>query len=125
MAQKTLRQFSAPSSSHIPTGLNINQAGNDGFELKTGLVNMVQASPFYGKASEDANAHLQNFLEVSSTINPKGTTVDNIHLQLSPFFLLGNAKTWFYTNKKAFTTWEGYSNAFLAKYFPVGKTNAL
>ena len=62
MAQKTLRQFSALSSSHIPTGLNINQAGNDGFELKTGLLNMVQASPFCEKASEDANAHLQNFL---------------------------------------------------------------
>ena len=35
MAQKTLRQFSAPSSSHIPTGLNQDQAGNDGFEMKT------------------------------------------------------------------------------------------
>ena len=58
MAQKTLRHFSAPSSSHIPTGLNQDQAGNDGFELKTGLVNMVQTNPFYGKASEDANAHL-------------------------------------------------------------------
>ena len=58
MAQKSLRQFSAPSSSHIPSGLNQDQAGNDGFELKTGLVNMVQASLFYGKASEDANAHL-------------------------------------------------------------------
>ena len=31
----------------------------------------------------------------------------------------------FYSNKEAFTTWEAYSNAFLAKYFPVGKTNAL
>ena len=81
MAQKTLRQFSALSSSHIPTGLNINQAGNDGFELKIGLVNMVQASPFCGKASEDANAHLQNFLEVSNTINPKGTTLDDIRLR--------------------------------------------
>ena len=58
MAQKTLHQFSALSSSHIPIGLNANQAGNDGFELKTRLVNMVQASPFCGKASEDANAHL-------------------------------------------------------------------
>ena len=56
MAQKTLRQFLAPSNSHIPTGLNQDQAGNDGFELKTGLVNMVQASPFCGKTSEDANA---------------------------------------------------------------------
>jgi len=40
MAQKTLHQFLAPSSSHIPTRLHQDQAGNDGFELKTGLVNM-------------------------------------------------------------------------------------
>jgi hypothetical protein len=58
MAQKSLRQFSAPSNSHMPAGLNQEQAGNYGFELKTRLVNMVQASLFCGKASEDANAHL-------------------------------------------------------------------
>jgi len=92
MAQKTLRHFSAPSSSHIPTGLNANQAGNDGFELKTGLVNMVQASPFCGKASEDANAHLQKFLEVSNTINPRGTTLDDVRLRLFPFSLLGKPR---------------------------------
>ena len=125
MAQKTLRQFSAPSSSHIPTGLNQDQAGNDGFELKTGLVNMVQARPFCGKASEDANAHLQNFYEVSNTINPKGTTMDVIRLRLFLFSLFGKAKMWFYSNKEAFTTWEACSNAFMPKYFPVGKTNAL
>ena len=89
------------------------------------MVNMVQASPFYGKASEDANAHVQNFLEVSSTINPKGTMLDNIRLWLFPFSLLGKAKMWFYTNKEAFATWKACSNAFLAKYFLVGKTNAL
>ena len=98
MAQKTLCQFSAPSNSHIPTGLN-NYQGTNGFEIKTGLVNMIQASPFCGKASEDANAHLQNFLEVSSIINPKGTTMDNIHLWLFPFSLLGKAKMWFYAYK--------------------------
>ena len=79
MAQKTLRQFSAPSNSHIPTGLT-NDQGTDCFEIKTSLVNMIQASPFCEKASEDANAHLQNFLEMSSIINPKGTMMDNIHL---------------------------------------------
>ena len=76
MAAKTLREFSAPSSSSFP-GLDNAQA-TDAFELKTGLVNMVQASPFCGKASEDANAHLRNFLEVSSTINPHGSTMDAI-----------------------------------------------
>ena len=86
---------------------------------------MVQASPFCEKASEDANAHIQNFLEVSNTINPKGTTMDVVRLRLFPFSLLGKAKMWFYSNKEAFNTWEACSNTFLAKYFPVGKTNAL
>src|SRR6185437_11620364 len=121
---KTLRQYSVPSSSHIPTGLN-NDQGNDGFELKSGLVNMVQASPFCGKALEDANAHLQNFLEVSSIINPRDTTMDNVRLRLFPFSLLGKAKKWFYTFKEEFDTWDACANAFLVKYFPVGKTNAL
>ena len=98
MAQMTLRQFSAPSNSHIPAGLN-NDQGTDGFEIKTGLVNMIQASPFYGKASEDANAHHKNFLEVSNIINPRGTTMDNVRLRLFPFSLLGKGKTWFYTFK--------------------------
>ena len=86
---------------------------------------MVQESPFCGKASEDANAHVQNFLKVSNTINHRGTTLDDVRLRLFPFSLLGKAKTWFYSNKEAFMTWEACSNAFLAKYFPVGKTNAL
>ena len=86
---------------------------------------MVQASPFCGKASEDANAHLKNFLKVSNIINPKGTTMDNIRLRLFPFSLLGKAKTLFYTYKEGFNTWDACSNAFLVKYIPVGKTNAL
>jgi hypothetical protein len=39
--------------------------------------------------------------------------------------LLGNEKQWFYSNKEAVSTWENYSNAFLIKFFPLGKTNAL
>ena len=105
--------------------MNVNQAGNDGFELKTGLVNMVQASRFCEKASVDANAHLQNFLEVSNTINPRGTTLDDVCLRLFLFSPLGKAKTWFYSKKEDLATREVCSNAFLAKYFPVGKTNAL
>ena len=54
---------------------------------------MVQANPFCGKASEDANAHLQNFLEVSNTINPRETTLYDVRLRLFPFSLLEKAKT--------------------------------
>jgi hypothetical protein len=37
------------------------------------LITMVQASPFYGKAHEDANAHLQHFFADLSHIHHKGS----------------------------------------------------
>jgi hypothetical protein len=39
--------------------------------------------------------------------------------------LLGKAKQWFYSNKEAVSTWEKCSNAFLTKFFLLGKTNTL
>ena len=51
--------------------------------------------------------------------------MDNVRLRLFPFSLVGKAKACFYTNKDAFNTWDVCFNAFLVKYFPVGKTNAL
>jgi hypothetical protein len=52
-------------------------------------------------------------------------TQDAVRLHLFPFSLLGKAKQWFYSNKEAVSTWEKCFNAFLAKFFPLGKTNAL
>jgi hypothetical protein len=87
---------------------------------------MVQQSPFCGKASEDANAHLQHFLEINSTFTIRGVTQDAVPLCLFPFSMLGKVKQWFYSKKEAVSTWEKCSNAFLAKFFfPLGKTNAL
>ena len=85
---------------------------------------MVQASPFCGKANEDACAHLQQFLELYNTFVIKGVSQDAIRLRLFPFSLLGRAKQWFYANKAAVDTWDKCAKAFLAKFFPMGKTNA-
>ena len=86
---------------------------------------MVQASPFSGKAHDDANAHLQHFLEICITFTIKGVSQEAIRLCLFPFSLLGKAKQWFYSNRNTVDTWDKCSNAFLVKFFPMGKTNAL
>ena len=86
---------------------------------------MVQASPFYRKSHKDANAHLQHFLEICSTFTIKGVNQEAIYLHLFPFSLLGKAKQRFYSNQNAIDTWDKCSNAFLVKFFPMGKTNAL
>ena len=77
MVQKTLRDYSAPSANQVPTGLEVN-TGGENFEIKTGLIMMVQASPSYGKANEDASAHLQQFLELYSTFVFKCVSQDVI-----------------------------------------------
>ncbi|WVZ52265.1 hypothetical protein U9M48_003341 [Paspalum notatum var. saurae] len=123
MAEKTIREFSVLSSSKIPTGPSVNVG--DGFELKPGVIHMVQASPFCGLASEDANSHLQQFLKICSTFTIKGATTDAVRLRLFPFSLIGKAKQWFYRNRNNLATWEACSNTFLAKYFPLGKTSSL
>ena len=58
MAQKTLQEFSAPSLENIPTGPRFAVEGAPELELKSSLINLVQATQFSGKAHEDASAHL-------------------------------------------------------------------
>ena len=124
MAGKMLREFSVPSVANVPTGPAVNPADKS-FELRSGLITMVQASPFCGLPSEDANAHLQSFLEICDTIVIKDVAQNVIRLRLFPFSLVGKAKAWFYKDKGAVDTWDKCAAAFLAKFFPMGKTNAL
>jgi hypothetical protein len=66
VARKCINDFSAPSRANIKTSAETN-IRDGSFELKPTLINMVQQSPFCGKALEDGNAHLQHFLEICST----------------------------------------------------------
>ena len=91
MANKTIREFYAPSAANVATSPGIINVDTH-FELKPALIMMVQASPFCGKAHEDANAHLQHFMEICSTFTIKRVTQEAIHLCVFPFSLLGEAK---------------------------------
>jgi hypothetical protein len=91
MANKSLREYSAPTPDIIRIGPTV-AVGNAAFELKPALINMVQASQFCEKAHEDANKHLQHFLEICSTFMIKDVPSDVVLLRLFRFSLLGRAK---------------------------------
>ena len=91
MAQKTIREYSVPAVTNVPTGPAIN-VGDKNFELRTRLITMVQASPLCGLPNEDANAHLQHFLELCDTIVIKDVAPASIRLCLFLFSLVGKAK---------------------------------
>jgi len=121
---RSLRDYSTPGVANVPIGPVVN-TGNGNFELRTGLLTMVQANQFCGLPSEDVNAYLQNFLELCETIIIKDVALESVKLRLFPFSLSGKAKQWFYQSKEAVNTWDKCSTAFLANFFPMSKTNAL
>ena len=88
---KSLCDYSTPAIANMPVGPAINM-GTKNFELRTGLIMMVQANQFYGLPSEDASAHLQHFLELCDTIVIKDIAQASIRLRLFPFSLAGKAK---------------------------------
>jgi hypothetical protein len=83
----------------VPTGPAVN-IGDNNFKLRTGLITMVQASPFYGLPSEDANAYQQTFLELCDTIVIKDIAPDAIRLHLFPFSLVGRKNNGSTTTRK-------------------------
>jgi hypothetical protein len=74
-ALRCINDFSAPSNANVRTGVKTN-IRDGSFELRLALINMVQQSPLCGKASADANAHLQHFLEICSTFTIRGVTYE-------------------------------------------------
>jgi hypothetical protein len=121
---KTLRDYSTPTIANMPVRPAVN-VGEGNFKLHTSLNTMVQANQFHGFPSEDAKAHLQHFLELCDTIVIKDISPESIRLPLFPFSLLGKVKQWFYKEKEAIKSWDKCFVVFLAKFFPMGKTNAL
>ena len=75
MAQETLREFSALSIENICTSPGHEaKEGNLEHPTKPSLINLVQVTQFSGKAHENAKTHLENFLEITSTIKVDEST---------------------------------------------------
>jgi hypothetical protein len=88
---RTLHDYSVPAVANLLVGPAVNM-GVGNFKLKTDLITMVQANQFCSLPSEDANAHLQHFLELCDTIVIKDVAPASIRLRLFPFYLTGKVK---------------------------------
>ena len=85
------------------------------FEIKTSIIRMVQSSPFTGK--EDANLHLQAFLQLCRTFDKQGMTQDQIRARLFPFSLLGRALQWFHSlPPHTVQNWESLMKEFMTEF---------
>ncbi|GJV13752.1 reverse transcriptase domain-containing protein [Tanacetum coccineum] len=98
----------------------------DHFEIKTNLLQLVQASPFHGFERENPHTHICNFKRNTSTLGFRGVPNDVIKLMMFPYSLEGAARIWYDKEPpNSILTWDDLVNKFVNQFFPPSKTTHL
>ncbi|GJU95937.1 reverse transcriptase domain-containing protein [Tanacetum coccineum] len=98
----------------------------DHFEIKTNLLQLVQANPFHGLENENPHAHINSFKRITSTLRFRNVPNDVIKLMMFPYSLEGAAKTWYEKEPpNSILTWEDLVTKFVNQFFPPSKTTHL
>ncbi|GKG46422.1 hypothetical protein Tco_0501268, partial [Tanacetum coccineum] len=64
------------------------------FEIKHGLLNLVQNKQFFSNDKEDPHAHIRYFNKITSTMKIPNVPNTSVKLMLFPFSLEGAARIW-------------------------------
>nr|GEZ42631.1 reverse transcriptase domain-containing protein [Tanacetum cinerariifolium] len=98
----------------------------DNFELKHGLLTLVQNKQFFRHDKEDSYAHIRYFNKITSTLNFLNVPNKSIKLMLFPFSLEGAARIWLEKEPpRSIFTWDDLVSKFINKFFPSSKTTSL
>jgi hypothetical protein len=73
---------------------DFTSTNNNFYEIKPALLNLVMKEQFSSVSTDDAAAHLNNFVELCEMQKYKDVGGDIIKLKLFPFSLRGRAKDW-------------------------------
>jgi hypothetical protein len=92
------------------------------YEIKPTLLNLIMKEQFSGASTEDAAAHLNNFVELCEMQKYKDVESDIIKLKLFPFSLRGKAQDWLLSlTKNSIDSWAKCKDAFIGRYYPPAK----
>nr|GEX23367.1 reverse transcriptase domain-containing protein [Tanacetum cinerariifolium] len=98
----------------------------DNFELKHGLLTLVQNKQFFGHDKEDPHAHILYFNKITSTLKFPNVPNTSIKLMLFPFSLEGAAHIWLEKEPpRSIFTWDDLVSKFINQFFPPSKTTNL
>ncbi|XP_050229091.1 uncharacterized protein LOC126678228 [Mercurialis annua] len=125
--RSTLGEFFLPDVDHANFGCFAPPIQANTFEIKTSTIILLEnRCQFYGLPIKDPNAHILKFLEVCNTFKIPNMTEDQIKLRLFPFSLRDKVRPWIRSiASNSITIWRQLAEAFLNKYFPLGKTARL
>nr|GEV88852.1 reverse transcriptase domain-containing protein [Tanacetum cinerariifolium] len=104
----------------------IPEINADHFEIKTNLLQLVQANPYHGFEIENPHTDINNFKRITSTLKFRDVPNNVIKLMMFPYSLEGSARVWYDIKPpNSILTWEDLVNKFVNQFFPPSKTTHL
>ncbi|GJS46627.1 reverse transcriptase domain-containing protein [Tanacetum coccineum] len=94
MAERTMEELLRAPTEGYREAIVLPEINAYHFEIKTNLLQLVQANPFYGRESENPHAHINSFKRITSTLRFRNVPNDVIKLMMFPYSLEGATKTW-------------------------------
>ncbi|GJX21783.1 reverse transcriptase domain-containing protein [Tanacetum coccineum] len=92
MAERTMEELLRAPTEGYGEAIVLPEINADHFEIKTNLLQLVQASPFHGYERENPHAHINSFKRITSTLRFRDVPNDVIKLMMFPYSLEGAAK---------------------------------
>ncbi|GJT23252.1 hypothetical protein Tco_0893189 [Tanacetum coccineum] len=94
MAKRTMEELLRAPTKGYREAIVLPEINADHFEIKTNLLQLVQANPFYGSENDNPYAHINSFKRITSTLRFRNVPNDVIKLMMFSYSLEGAAKTW-------------------------------
>ncbi|GJT94499.1 hypothetical protein Tco_1090017 [Tanacetum coccineum] len=92
--QRTMAQLLQAPTEGYEDAIVVPAITADNFELKHGLLTLVQNKQFFGHDKEDPHAHIRYFNKITSTMKFPNVPSTSVKLMLFPFSLEGAAQIW-------------------------------
>ncbi|GJX72373.1 hypothetical protein Tco_0309544 [Tanacetum coccineum] len=82
MAERTMEEILRAPTEGYGEAIILPEINTDHFEIKTNLLQLVQANPFYDRESENPHAHINSFKRITSTLRFRNVPNDVIKLMM-------------------------------------------
>nr|GEX03605.1 reverse transcriptase domain-containing protein [Tanacetum cinerariifolium] len=124
--QRTMAQLLEAPTEGYEDLIVVPSITTDNFELKPGLLTLIQNKQFYGHDKEDPHAHIRYFNKITSTLKFPNVLNTSIKLMLFPFYLEGAAQIWLEREPpRLIFTWDDLVSKFINQFFSPSKTTSL
>ncbi|GJR42369.1 reverse transcriptase domain-containing protein [Tanacetum coccineum] len=123
---RTMAQLLEAPTEGYEDAIVVPEITADNFELKHGLLTLVQNKQFFGHDKEDPHAHIRYFNKITSTMKFPNVPSTSVKLMLFLFSLEGAARIWLEKEPpRSILTWDDLVSKFINKFFPPSKTTNL